>query len=234
MIDLVEIFRSIQGEGPFIGSPAVFVRVHGCNLACSFCDTKYSWYSNAGEGYREVDPTILIMEILDIARINDIIVLTGGEPMIYQDQLTHVAGVLPHKIHIETNGTILPQGEQILKDIDHWVVSPKEWQKPENRAKVEWWLDHFKKNLTMKFVISTEDDVELLSETFRLQKAPLVVLQPERFAMTSGVPHNGSQQGLYLENMKKLIEWADAHLNGVNWRVLPQLHYLLWGNRRGV
>lgn len=92
-----EIFYSLQGEGHFTGTPAVFVRFSGCNLSCGFCDTSHEAYTEMSED-----------EILDV--VNSFpsrhVVLTGGEPTL---QLTatligklHDAGVF---VQIETNGT---------------------------------------------------------------------------------------------------------------------------------
>ena len=116
---VIEIFESIQGEGSFLGMPAIFVRLGGCNLHCPFCDTKESWGTNGKE-----------MEIGDIAAAtleykSEIVVITGGEPSIYGDNLYKLAHQLKQfgkKVHLETNGTA---------DVDHayfdWIVcSPKE------------------------------------------------------------------------------------------------------------
>jgi len=232
MIRLVEIFRSIQGEGLFIGSPAVFVRTHGCNLQCPFCDTKYSWFTNLGEGYREVDDNQLWNEINDIRQKRDIVVFTGGEPMLWQDQLVNVIKRLPMVSHVETNGTVIPTPE-MRKHVTHFVVSPKEWEDREMQEQVSWWIKNVKK-MSLKFVISDEEDVTYINELFDLTRVKDVILQPERYAATSDTAWNNTAQSEYLKQLIKLIDWSNLHLTGVNWRVLPQLHYLLYGNKTGV
>lgn len=111
-----EIFYSLQGEGRWTGTPAVFVRFSGCNLKCPFCDTDH----NEGTHITEED---IVNEINKYP--SDHIVFTGGEPTLQVtrtlvDKL-HDAGKI---IHIETNGTIaLSDG---LSDIIDWItVSPK-------------------------------------------------------------------------------------------------------------
>lgn len=108
-----EIFYSLQGEGFYTGLPAVFVRFCGCNLKCSFCDTRHE------SGEEMTDEQIL--DIINTYPTNRII-LTGGEPSLSIDQTLidklHAAGKY---ICIETNGTnVLPEG------IDWVTCSPKE------------------------------------------------------------------------------------------------------------
>ena len=111
-----EIFYSIQGEGFFTGTPAVFVRFAGCNLACDFCDTNH-------QGYKEYTEDEIIAEIKKYT-VNHV-VLTGGEPTLqitksFIDKL-HEAGKF---IQVETNGTI-PLGHDIEFDINWITCSPK-------------------------------------------------------------------------------------------------------------
>ena len=222
-IPLVEVFKSIQGEGLFTGVPSVFVRTYGCNLSCSFCDTKYSW---AGSAYKNVSQVQLSAMILTLASPGNIIVFTGGEPMLWQEPLLPVLErlkALNVPIHFETNGTLFPLPE-VGKLVSEWVVSPKRWDDRQDIATVNGWVEMFYKKTTLKFVIATEEDVEIISENFDLDTARHVVLQPERYTAEAD----------YMGHMKKMIEWADKHLIGVKWRVLPQLHYLLWGNRTGI
>ena len=111
-----EIFYSIQGEGFFTGTPAVFVRFAGCNLACDFCDTNHQSYKEYTE-----DETIAEIKKYTV----DHVVLTGGEPTLqitksFIDKL-HEAGKF---IQVETNGTI-PLGHDIEFDINWITCSPK-------------------------------------------------------------------------------------------------------------
>lgn len=107
-----EIFYSLQGEGCFTGTPMVFVRFSGCNLACEFCDTHHT------EGRMMDDAEILAAALVFPARR---VVLTGGEPSLFIDEsfiaMWHKHG---YTVHIETNGTCeLPAG------IDWVTCSPK-------------------------------------------------------------------------------------------------------------
>lgn len=107
-----EIFYSLQGEGFNTGKAAIFIRFSGCNLACSFCDTKHH------QGISMTDA-----DILD--KISNypckFVILTGGEPTIYVDdafvELLHKKG---YKVAIETNGT-----KKVPENIDFVTLSPK-------------------------------------------------------------------------------------------------------------
>ena len=109
-----EIFYSLQGEGHHTGTPAVFVRLSGCNLRCSFCDTDFS-------SYTEMSEAEIVAEVMRYP--SRVVVITGGEPTL---QLTTslLRQLSQHgcQVHIETNGTHrLPAGPI------SWVVcSPKD------------------------------------------------------------------------------------------------------------
>jgi 7-carboxy-7-deazaguanine synthase len=117
MLQLAEIFYSVQGEGTWTGTPAVFVRLAGCNLACDFCDTDYSTKFFAG-----VDE--VVARVRDAGGECPMVVLTGGEPLA-QAQTPALIEALQRdgrRVHVESNGTIFTE----LSD-DVWLcVSPKE------------------------------------------------------------------------------------------------------------
>jgi organic radical activating enzyme len=114
----IEIFPSVQGEGLRQGEPTIFVRLSGCNLSCSFCDTKYAW---EGGIEMSVDRIRQIIKKIREKFPAQWICLTGGEPLL-QNILELVESLKKegHKIQVETNGTIY----QPLP-IDWYTVSPK-------------------------------------------------------------------------------------------------------------
>jgi organic radical activating enzyme len=117
MLQLAEIFYSVQGEGTWTGTPAVFVRLAGCNLACDFCDTDYSTKFFAG-----VDE--VVARVRDAGGECPMVVLTGGEPLA-QAQTPALIDALRRdgrRVHVESNGTIFTELSE-----DVWLcVSPKE------------------------------------------------------------------------------------------------------------
>lgn len=109
---------TLQGEGPYSGRAAVFLRLHGCNLACTFCDTNFS------------DPDDPVVEISELARLvelrrgkAELVVITGGEPMIQQIlPLCRELLLRGFMVQIETAGTVWIEGIECLAKI---ICSPK-------------------------------------------------------------------------------------------------------------
>jgi organic radical activating enzyme len=117
MLQLAEIFYSIQGEGLWSGTPAVFVRLAGCNLACDFCDTDYST-----KFFATIDQVVALVR--EAGKDCPMVVLTGGEPLAQVETLSLIRALRrdERRVHIESNGTIFTE----LPD-DVWLcVSPKE------------------------------------------------------------------------------------------------------------
>jgi organic radical activating enzyme len=116
-LDVQEIFPTFQGEGPYVGYPAVFVRLGGCNLACDFCDTEFDSYKN-----HSVEK--IVSEVLRLAKndseelIRKLVVITGGEPLRQPIEfLCKELIALGFLVQIETNGTLfreLPKEVQII------------------------------------------------------------------------------------------------------------------------
>lgn len=118
------IFYTIQGEGPFCGRPAVFIRLAGCNLQCPLCDTDYT-------SKRENMPVDQILEHVqnhweEVSETRPIVVITGGEPF-RQDisKLAHQLILASYTVQVETNGT-LPVPEGIRASC--WYTTPNDPQ----------------------------------------------------------------------------------------------------------
>ncbi|MDH2908578.1 MAG: 7-carboxy-7-deazaguanine synthase QueE [Candidatus Eremiobacteraeota bacterium] len=116
-LHVTEIFYTLQGEGTWAGTPAVFIRLAGCNLACAFCDTDYA--------LRSLESIANIVARVDqLGGACPMVVLTGGEPLA-QSATTALVDALRadgRRVHIESNGTIFTE-----LPADVWLcVSPKE------------------------------------------------------------------------------------------------------------
>lgn len=132
-LPIIDLFLSIQGEGKRAGHPSLFIRVSGCNLRCYFsgsiCDTPYSSYNNEKSKFDISDVLSIIDENPQVMDI----VITGGEPMLYQAGVLELIRAIDerhpneHYITIETNGSIAPEGEgcDLLALVDLWSISPK-------------------------------------------------------------------------------------------------------------
>lgn len=129
-----EVFRSVQGEGTYTGTPCAFIRLYGCAVGCPWCDTAYTWklpaspvpfdhllYSNPEQALI-AEASVEVLTDWCGQQAVDHVVITGGEPL-EQDLeplLTELHGV----VQIETSGTILPS-DGVFELIDWLTVSPK-------------------------------------------------------------------------------------------------------------
>lgn len=115
-----EIFPTIQGEGPFSGRPAIFIRLSGCNLQCSWCDTEYT----NGEAMTDLDILMVVKKLCPNNLDGMLVVISGGEPFRQNiSQLCKALLKLKYVVQIETNGTL--SNPDFPWDNVHVVVSPK-------------------------------------------------------------------------------------------------------------
>lgn len=131
--NIIEIFSSIQGEGPYLGCRQIFIRFAGCNLSCNYCDTPFqeqefcNLQKTAGlaEFKKLKNPVSSDQLLEEIAGLNKAhsISLTGGEPLLHTEFLNEFLPKFKKtfpkiKIYLETNGTLFEELEKIIEHID--------------------------------------------------------------------------------------------------------------------
>jgi organic radical activating enzyme len=171
MFYLSEIFRGIQFEGARCGTPALFIRFHGCDLQCPFCDTLYA---REGKGW-PLDGEGLAQIIKQSAPLKTV-VLTGGEPTI-QPLVTELASLLSEKLTvcIETNGT----RPDVIKDLceiipDLWITfSPKSFKDAEKIYEPMWELAN-----EIKVIYGSLSETLLARAAEEGEKGTLLFMQP--------------------------------------------------------
>ena len=204
-----EMFLSIQGEGIYIGVPMFFIRFTGCNLRCAWCDTQYAFYEGTE---RSIDE---IVEEIEKSGM-EWICLTGGEPLLQKDIYKLIDKIIDeHKILIETNGSILidklPTEENLIISLD--IKTPSSGM--EKKMKFEN-LKYLGPKDFVKFVILDNTDFEYakrIIEKYEIERE--IVFQP-----VGGV------------NLRWIAERIIKEK--INVRILPQLHKIIWGEKRGV
>jgi 7-carboxy-7-deazaguanine synthase len=205
-----EMFLSIQGEGRTMGLPTVFVRLSGCNLDCRWCDTRY-----AEEGGSEMS----VDEVL--AGVNGYrtrhVCLTGGEPLWHVETPGLISRLLEEGKHVslETNGSLsiagLPDNPDLMISMDYKCPSSG----MEGRMLLEN-LKHLRPKDQLKFVVADKEDLERAEDVLRKYG-------PNCPAILTPVG------GLTLAPVVEFVLKRRLEV-----RVLPQLHKLIWGEKRGV
>lgn len=220
---LSEIFGpTIQGEGPSMGRRCGFVRLGKCNLACSFCDTPYTWrWSDHDPAVELHDKTVdAIVEQLDAMDI-DMVVLTGGEPLLQQRELAPLVDTLRQdrgwRVEVETAGTIAP-----ALDVDQWNVSPK-LENSGNRRDRRYKPDVLRAfqaagNSAFKFVVAAPTDLVEVAAIVEECALDNVWLMPE---------------GVEAAALAERLRWIASAAIDRGWNVTTRLHVVLWGDERG-
>jgi len=209
---VTELFMSLQGESSFTGLPCVFVRLAGCNLGCSWCDTPEA---RVREGAREMT----VAEIVDEVRAYgvDLVEITGGEPMLQEETSELAETLLAHfsQVLIETNGSVslatLP--ERVVKVVDVKCPSSEHGGSflMEN-------LDCIQGNDEVKFVIGGREDYEFARDFVRAHlgnKSAKVLFAPVSDAL----------------NVDRLAGWVLD--DRIKVRVQVQFHRYVWKETRG-
>ncbi len=173
MLKVNEIFKSIQGESTFAGLPCAFVRLAGCNLRCSFCDTTYAYDEGTEMSVEEV---IGAVENLGC----NLVEITGGEPLLQKDVCTLADRLLrkKYRVLVETNGSLninlLPYGVIRIMDIkcpDSGMLDKMDWDN----------INRLKHPDEVKFVISSRMDYEWAKEIinrYKLTDKAVVLISP--------------------------------------------------------
>ena len=229
VLPLSEAFGpTYQGEGPATGRRCYFVRLGLCNLACEWCDTPYTWDTTRYDVAAECPdtPVAAILTRLEAlgARPGELVVLSGGEPLMHHPRLPHLLDG-PYEWHVETNGTIPPPpwwGELVT----HTTVSPKLITADPARKRLKpraltGWAQYARDGAAVfKVVVKTPEDVAAaaaLGDTYGVPRAAVWVM-PE-----------GTTPTAVLEGHRTIIDAALEH--GVS--TTTRLHTLLWGEKRG-
>ena len=205
-----EIFYSLQGEGLDTGKPTIFIRLTGCPLRCSYCDTEYAFT----EGEK-----MLFSEILEsIKNFNcKNILVTGGEPLAQQHTKDFLKFLCDQGfiVSLETSNAIS------IKDIDNRVVTILDIKTPDSNESSKNLTENYtylKKSDQIKFVIDSENDYEWSKNyiyKFDLNKICDVIMSPSYKKM----------------DIKILAE--KILLDSLPARLQIQVHKYIWGNERG-
>jgi 7-carboxy-7-deazaguanine synthase len=172
-LKICEIFSSIQGESSYAGLPCTFVRLTGCNLRCSYCDTKYAY--SEGSELSEED----IISRVSNAGFN-LVEITGGEPLLQKEVYPLIERMIEesYTVLVETNGS------QSIRDIDSRAIVILDIKTPGSGMHKEMDfsnLDNIKNKDEVKFIITGRADYEWSKDIihkFRLLNRSSILLSP--------------------------------------------------------
>jgi organic radical activating enzyme len=238
---VIEIFSSIQGEGPYVGARQIFIRLHGCNLNCSYCDTvsadmPYNCRIEKTPGKRDFIHHTNPLSIEDIAEAaavlklsqHDSVSLTGGEPLLYPSLIKELAPLLKgtrRGIYLETNGTLPDRLAEVISLIDIVAMDIK---LPGSTGNIAFWEEHSRfleiasiKNTFVKVIVGENTRLEEIRMAAELIKCTAyditLVIQP--ISVRDKINKVPAAHLLELqETALKII--ADV-------RVIPQMHRIM-------
>ncbi len=226
-LPVIEIFGpTLQGEGRQIGRKTMFVRLAGCDWGCAWCDSAYTWKPGALAPSERLGPEEILQRLMRLDATCRRVTLSGGNPALHDcADLVDTLHAATYRVHVETQGSRAPDW---LGRVDAVTVSPKG---PSSGMPPDW------EGLRATLAVSRDPDLKIVVfDDNDLTYAKKVHEKHPGIPLTLQVGNRVGQDTR--EDLLGRLDWlahqvlADASLEDV--RVLPQLHVLLWGNRRGV
>ena len=228
-IPISEIFGpTLQGEGALIGTPTVFVRTGACDYRCDWCDTLYAVLPQYKDEWTPMTPQQIVEEVLRFSGGKPILVtISGGNPALHELaellDLGHLHGLT---FALETQAS---KAKAWFEKLDHLTLSPKG---PSSGMTTDWEaveqcvvLAGSQTQTSLKVVVFDEADYAYAREAHA------------RFLQVPFFLQCGTDAGADATQIRDKTEWLLSRVAQDGWFdvvILPQLHVLLWGNKRGV
>jgi 7-carboxy-7-deazaguanine synthase len=220
-MQISEIYKSLQGESTYAGLPCVFVRLTGCNLRCSWCDSEFSFF-----GGRKMDREEIFEEVTRLSPNGGLIEITGGEPMLQEREVVPLMQQLldaGYKVLLETSGErpLARVPQPVIKIVD--VKCPNSGEPdtfdPEN-------LEVLQPHDELKFVLSDRTDYEF-ARNFVAQHRLAERVNAILFSPAFKKEATGSRDTSHcLLDPQELASWILA--DDVPARLSLQIHKLIW------
>jgi 7-carboxy-7-deazaguanine synthase len=219
-MQITEIYKSIQGESTYAGLPCVFVRLTGCNLRCSWCDSEYAFY-----GGRRMSPEEVFDEVERLSPGRGLVEITGGEPMLQERE----AVPLMHRL-LSAGYTVLLEtsGERPLEHVPSGVIKIVDVKCPDSGEPDTFHMENMEtlsERDEVKFVLTGRSDYEFARD-FSLRhglarRVGTVLLSPA-FKHASG----NADASHCLLDPRELAEWMLA--DNLQARLGLQIHKFVW------
>jgi 7-carboxy-7-deazaguanine synthase len=220
-MQITEIYKSLQGESTYAGLPCVFVRLTGCNLRCTWCDSEYTFF-----GGRKMSMEEVLTEALQLSPGGGLVEITGGEPMLQERELVPLMQRL-----LEHGYTVLLEtsGERPLERVPAAVVKIVDVKCPDSgegdtfrRETLEVLTDRDE----IKFVLSSRVDYEFARD-FVVRHRLATKVNAVLFSPAFGKEASGARNSSHcLLDPQELAEWMIA--DNVPARLGLQMHKFIW------
>ena len=220
-MQITEIYKSLQGESTHAGLPCVFVRLTGCNLRCSWCDSEYTF-----QGGRKMETEAVFDEVMRLSPHGGLVEITGGEPMLQERELLPLMRQLlevGYRVLLETSG------ERPLERVPAEVIKIMDVKCPDSGEAGTFHIENLE-TLTardeVKFVLSGRADYEFARDFTRLhrlaERVNAVLFSPAFRKDATGARDSSH----CLLDPQELAEWMLA--DDVPARLGLQLHKFIW------
>jgi 7-carboxy-7-deazaguanine synthase len=220
-MQITEIYKSLQGESTHAGLPCVFVRLTGCNLRCSWCDSEYTF-----QGGRKMTTEKVLDEVKRLSPNGGFVEITGGEPLLQERE---VLPLIEHLLHDDYCVLLETSGERPLKRIPSEVIKIVDVKCPHSGAADTFLAENLTALTTrdeVKFVLSDRTDYEFACEFVRqchLAERVNAVLFSPAFRKDATGTRDSSH---CLLDPQQLAEWMLS--DEVPARLGLQLHKFIW------
>jgi 7-carboxy-7-deazaguanine synthase len=225
-----EIFGpTIQGEGSLVGQPTVFIRVAGCDYKCKWCDTLYAVLREHRKEWIAMSSKDIYSKIRELSFKPILVTLSGGNPALYDfSELISMGHKNCYSFNIESQGSVPAEW---FKDLDYVTFSPKppssemitDFTKLDKSVELAGDIN----KITMKIVVSCKEDYDFAKLIFG--RYPLA----KKYITPCNINPGNVDPEVLFEMTREVINMVISDgLYDVT--VIPQLHVLLWRNKRGV
>ena len=220
-MQITEIYRSLQGESTYAGLPCVFVRLTGCNLRCSWCDTEYSFY-----GGEKMTSEQVLAKVKSLSAAGGLLEITGGEPMLQERELVPLMQHLldsGYKVLLETSGERplehVPAAVVKIVDVKCPGSGEEDTFRPQN-------LENLTSRDEVKFVIADRRDYEFARD-FTIRHGLAHTVNAVLFSPAFGKDASGARDASNcLLDPQELAEWLLE--DNVPARLGLQIHKFIW------
>jgi 7-carboxy-7-deazaguanine synthase len=220
-MQITEIYKSLQGESTYAGLPCIFVRLTGCNLRCTWCDSEYTFH-----GGHKMSAEEILAEVSRLGPGGSLVEITGGEPMLQERELVPL---MQRLIDIGNTVLIETSGERLLADVPEKVIKIVDVKCPDSGEgdtfQIEN-LDTLTSRDEVKFVLASRADYDFardFTSRHKLAERVNAILFSPAFRKDATGARDSSH---CLLDPQQLAEWILA--DNVPARLSLQLHKFIW------